>query len=170
MSARLRIVKGAGLLLSIGLTAACVHDVGSPARAATVYETRQGQRIAITPNAIAVGTAVHALTDCSDAENFCAASDEIGFRISFPRRCPGFVWFPESSGSMQMLSLFPHGGGARYTNRGGAPFVYVWQNNYGLVMLVYDPRTDFAARPNADPAEGPTVYQHKSGPRLFTCN
>jgi hypothetical protein len=68
-----------------------------------------------------------------------------------------------------MLSMWPHGGGARYTNRSGSPFVYDWQNHYGLVMIVHDPHTDFAAHPNADPVEGPSVYERKSGPRLFAC-
>jgi hypothetical protein len=169
MSVRSRVVIGMSVLLSSALTS-CAHVAGAPANVASVYESRRGERIVITPDTIAIGTSVHPLTDCSDADSFCATSEEIGFRISFPRRCPGFVWLPESGGAMQMLSLFPHGGGARYTNRGGSPFVYVWQNNYGLVMLVYDPRTDFGAHPNADPAEGPAVYQRKSGPRLFTCH
>jgi hypothetical protein len=160
--------KRLGFLLSLALTA-CAHGAGASADSASVYESRQGERIAIAPGTITICTVVHPLTDCSDAEFFCAASEEIGFRISFPRRCPGFVWLPESGRPMQLLSIFPHGGGARYTTRGGSPFVYVWQNNYGLVMLVYDPRTDFAAHPNADPSHGPTVYERKSGPRLFAC-
>jgi hypothetical protein len=158
------------LLLSAALNAACAHGAAVPGRLASVYETRQGQRIVITPRSITIGTAVHSLTDCSDADTFCATSQEIGFRISFPRQCPGFVWSPEARSPMQLLSFFPHGGGARYTTHGGSPFVYVWQNSYGLVMLVYDPSADFSAHPAGDPSEGPTVYQHVSGPRPFACH
>lgn len=169
MSARSRIVNRTGLLLFLGLTAACAHGAGSPTGIATVYENQRGERIVITPGTIVIGTTVHSLTDCSDAEFFCAASDEIGFRISFPRRCPGLAWIPED-GPMQIESLWPHGGGARYVSRGGSPFIYDWQNNYGLVMLVYDPGSNFAVRGARFPRGTPAVYEHKSGPRPFACH
>ena len=168
MPAMSRIANRAGLLLSLALTAACVHGASPPAGAVSVYENQRGERIVITPRTIAIGTTLHPLIDCSNAEFFCAASEEIRFHIAFPRHCPDFVWSPRE-GPMQLLSMWPHGGGGRYATRGGSPFVYVWQNNYGLVMLVHDPRTDFAAHPNADPIEGPNVYERKSGPRLFAC-
>jgi hypothetical protein len=169
MSAGSPIANRTSLLLSLALTTACVHDAGAPAGAASVYQTRQGERIVITPSTIAIGTAVHPLVDCSDAETFCAASDEIGFRIFVPRRCPGFAWIPED-GPMQLESIWPHGGGARYVTRGGSPFIYDWQNNYGLVMLVYDPGSDFAVRGARYPRGTPALYEHKSGPRPFACH
>lgn len=169
MSVRSRFVNKLGFLSSLTMIAACVHGAAVPAGAASVYENRQGDRIIIAPGTITIGTAVHPLADCSDADTFCAASAEVGFRISFPRHCPGFVWIP-GDGPMQLESIFPHGGGARYATRGGSPFVYVWQNNHGLVMLVYDPRSDFADPTTRYPLGTPAVYEHKSGPRLFACH
>jgi hypothetical protein len=168
MSVNLRTVNKAGLLLSLALTAACAHGAGTPTGTVSVYENQRGERIVITPGTIAIGGAVHPLADCSDVAFFCATSD-VGFRISFPRHCPDFAWIPED-GPMQLESIWPHGGGARYITRGGSPFIYDWQNNFGLVTLVYDPRSDFAVHGTRYPRGTPAIYEHKSGPRPFACH
>jgi hypothetical protein len=167
MSVRSPAANRAAFFLALALIAACAQASRPSAGTASVYENHRRQRIVLTPNAITIGGVAHPLTDCSDADFFCATSD-IGFRISFPRRCPDFVWDAEG-GPMQLLSMWPHGGAGRYATRGGSPFVYIWQNGYGLTALVYDPSTDFAAHPAEDRIGRPDLYEHKSGPRPFGC-
>jgi hypothetical protein len=166
MSVRLQAATRLPLLLLLALPVACAHGA-KPAAGTAVFKNERGEKIVIAPGTITVAGITHPLTDCSDAEWICASSD-IGFRISFPRKCHAFAWLPEA-GPMTMLSMWPHRGGGRYTSRGGPHFVYDWQNEYGIRSIVYDPRTDFAANPSDDRIGGPTSYEKKSGPRLFAC-
>jgi hypothetical protein len=166
MPARSRAANRLSLLLLLALQASCAHGA-KPAVGAAVFKNERGERIVIGLDAITIAGVTHPLTDCSDAEWICASSD-IGFRVSFPRKCPGFAWLAQE-GRMTMLSMWPHGGGGRYASRDSSHFVYQWQNRYGLTGLVYDPKTNFAAPGSDDPLGGPTSYEKKSGPRLFAC-
>lgn len=167
MCVRSPIANRLGLLLLLALPAACAHAATTTDGVAAVYENQRGDQIVIAANSIAIGGVIHPLTDCSDAAFFCATSD-VGFSISFPRHCPGFAWIPDD-GPMQLESIWPHGGGARYVTRGGSPFIYDWQNSYGLVTLVYDPQSNFADRMTPYPRGTPAIYERKSGPPLFAC-
>lgn len=153
-------------LLLLAVPAACAHGA-RPAAKAAVYENARGERIVVGPAAITIAGVAYRLTDCSDSQWVCASSD-IGFRVSFPRRCPDIAWLAEA-GPMKMLSMWPHGGGGRYASRDGAHFIYDWQNRYGIRSIIYDPRTDFAADPSDDRFDGGAVYEKKSGPPLFAC-
>jgi hypothetical protein len=109
------------------------------------------------------------LVDCSDAENICLRRAS-GFHASFPRTCPDQrSWFPDS-GPMRWAMGSPHSYGGWYVNREKSPFVYVWEQQYGLSLLLYDPEKDFSSLTSVFTHEGPTAYYWQSGPHLFACH
>ena len=168
MSAERRFaIKLITAFLALTLAAACAYGAASTAEKTAVYENQQGSRITLSANAIIIGRTAHALTDCSDATYFCVTS-EVGFRVSFPRLCPPGTWFPEG-GPMQWSSGFPHSAGSRYLNRDHSHFIYDWEPQHGLISFVYDANRDFAQLPANYAHNGPTVYYHSSGPRMFAC-
>lgn len=168
MSARRRSATKLLISLALAFAAGCAHGGESRGGTAAVYENGQGARIILSPDAITIGGVAHPLTDCSDADHVCRTSD-VGFHVSFPRRCPAGSWFAEE-GPMKYIGGIGTYFIGRYVNRDHSSFEYHWEPRNGLVAFFHDPARDFAALPPNYARSGQTVSYRRSGPRIFACS